>query len=288
MSSTRVITHRGLDSSLPNFPMESSIEAFRNQLERGYGLEFDVRRTKDNQLVVIHDSNLKRASGGSDHRDISEATLAEIVMTDFKGSHLASFGQVLSEIAHQQHAGALSAIHLKHDSQDESILDLILSGLADVHLDPNKLIMFDVKPESARYLKQKDPSLHLAASVAHSYDIERYNSAVGGTLLSIDEVLAHRDLFDWVWLDEWDRVDRGGARKVFYTKEVIEVLHNADISVALVTPELHASSPSLLGEEAHEDAKDLETLHLRLKEIISYGPDAVCTDYPDYVKSLLI
>lgn len=287
MASTRVITHRGLDQSRQNFPMESSIEAFRNQLERGYGLEFDVRRTKDDKLVVIHDSNLRRASGGSDTRDINAVPLAEIRAMDFKGSHLASFDYVLSEISHRQYAGALSAIHLKHGSQDEATLECILAGLAETNLNPDKFIIFDVNVETAQYLKQKNPAFHLAPSVAHSYDIERYNGVVGGTLLSVDEVLANKDLFDWVWLDEWDRVDRDGARKVFYTKEVIEVFHNAGISVALVTPELHASSPGLLGGEAHEDAKDLETLHVRLKEIISYGPDAVCTDYPDYVKSLL-
>lgn len=262
------------------------MEAFRDQFDRGYGIEFDIRRTADGQLVVIHDVDLKRVSTGRDLRKIHELTLAELVAMDLNGSRFGSFRQVLDLAARHQQRGALSAIHLKHSLQDESIPDRILNDLAVSGLDTDKYIVFDVKVGTARHLKQKDPALRLAPSAAHPYDIERYNSVVGGTLLSVEEVLAHRELFDWVWLDEWDRADRNGARKKFYTPEVFKAFHDAGLSVALVTPELHGTSPGLLGGEAHEDTKDPGTLMARIKEILSLGPDAVCTDYPDQIRSL--
>ena len=40
-----IITHRGLDPSYQNYYLESSIEAFDNQLNRGFGLEFDLQIT---------------------------------------------------------------------------------------------------------------------------------------------------------------------------------------------------------------------------------------------------
>ena len=281
-----VITHRGLDPSIQGFPMESSIEAFRNQLERGYGLEFDVRRTQDDRLVVIHDGNLKRASGGADTRDISAIPLAEILEMDFNGSHLASFAQVLQAIAERQREGSVSAIHLKSGSQDTPTLDLILADLKRSSLGAEKFVIFDVKIETAKYLKQRMPELHLVPSVAHSYDIERYNGVVGGTLLSVEEALTHRDLFYGVWLDEWDLADKDGGRKKFYTPEVFKVFQSAGLWVALVTPELHGTSPGLLGGEAHEDAHDHSVLMNRIKEILALSPDAVCTDFPDEVVAL--
>lgn len=42
---------------------ENSLAAFRAAAEAGYGAELDVRLTKDNVLVVIHDSDLERMCG---------------------------------------------------------------------------------------------------------------------------------------------------------------------------------------------------------------------------------
>ena len=58
--------------------------------------------------------------------------------------------------------------------------------------------------------------------------------------------------------------------------------------IALVTPELHGTSPHLLAGEAHPDAPkgDTETLFKRIKEIIDLKPNAICTDYPEEVSKL--
>ncbi|MBN1800730.1 MAG: glycerophosphodiester phosphodiesterase family protein [Candidatus Lokiarchaeota archaeon] len=55
------IGHRG---SLEKFE-ENTLIAFENALECGADyIEFDVRRTKDEKLVIIHDSNLERTTNG--------------------------------------------------------------------------------------------------------------------------------------------------------------------------------------------------------------------------------
>ena len=58
----RVYAHRGLyepDQSVP----ENSLPAFRRAVAAGYGSELDVQLTKDGQIVVLHDDNMKRACG---------------------------------------------------------------------------------------------------------------------------------------------------------------------------------------------------------------------------------
>lgn len=56
----RNYAHRGLyekDQSVP----ENSLAAFSLAVEAGYGIELDIRLTRDGKMVVFHDSDLKRA-----------------------------------------------------------------------------------------------------------------------------------------------------------------------------------------------------------------------------------
>jgi glycerophosphoryl diester phosphodiesterase len=58
----RNFAHRGLhrlDKSVP----ENSLPAFDAAARIGYGVELDVRITKDGELVVFHDDNTKRVCG---------------------------------------------------------------------------------------------------------------------------------------------------------------------------------------------------------------------------------
>lgn len=54
--------HRGLHDIQAGIP-ENTMPAFRRAIEHGFGVELDVHLTADNQLIVIHDSNLKRLCG---------------------------------------------------------------------------------------------------------------------------------------------------------------------------------------------------------------------------------
>jgi glycerophosphoryl diester phosphodiesterase len=67
------IGHRGAKAYEP----ENTIRSFKKALEIGVNaVEFDVRKTKDNQLVVIHDAEVKRTTDGKGL--VSELTLKEI------------------------------------------------------------------------------------------------------------------------------------------------------------------------------------------------------------------
>lgn len=67
------VGHRGARAYAP----ENTIASFKKALEIGVdAVELDVRKTKDNQLVVIHDADVKRTTNGAGL--VSELTLAEI------------------------------------------------------------------------------------------------------------------------------------------------------------------------------------------------------------------
>ncbi len=67
------IGHRGARAYAP----ENTIASFRKALEIGVdAVELDVRKTKDDQLVVIHDADVKRTTDGKGL--VGELTLKEI------------------------------------------------------------------------------------------------------------------------------------------------------------------------------------------------------------------
>ena len=279
-----ILTHRGLEPEKDKYFAESSRESFADQIARGFGLEFDLQSTKDGDFVVLHDQTLARPTENFDNRKISEVTLTELLKMNTRDSHFVSFKELLQMIAANPKNPSINAIHIKSKLQEPAYLDKIAEELRGAYIE--RFVLFDLKIEAARYLKSKNENLHLAPSLAHPYDIERYNSAVGGTLLPIEIVIENSDLYDWVWLDEWDRTDQGGSSKSLYNKETFDRLRKAGFKIALVTPELHATSPGLLGGEAHQDAVTRMKLEKRFKEIVSLRPDAVCTDYPDIIKKL--
>ena len=53
------IAHRGIHEKY----LENTIPAFKEAIKRGYAIELDIQFTKDKQIIVFHDENLKRIYG---------------------------------------------------------------------------------------------------------------------------------------------------------------------------------------------------------------------------------
>lgn len=270
---TQIITHRGLDPSNSHFPPESSFEAFSEHIKQGFSLEFDPNFTKDG-VVIWHDPTLSRLSKGTDNRSFLELTTKEVLQYY---PHLCSLDKLLQLISESQ--STCHALHLKGNFHSIDHLKR-LSEILSAHPEAlQKLFAFDIPPHVAKQLKQLCPELQLAPSVAHPYDIKRFNPCVYNTLQAIEQAIEHKELYSWVWLDEWDRTEPNNSQKALYTSDNMQKLSSAGYKIALVTPELHATSPHLLGGESHPDAED-SRWKSRIQEIIQLSPDAMCTDHP--------
>lgn len=284
-----IISHRGLEPSKENFYPESSLEAFEDQLQRGFGIEFDPNFVKDG-IVINHDVTLTRISKGNDGRNFSDITVKEattIRYGDKTKGRMPTFDELMNLV--RKSSAPIHALHLKGKFQAEEFLDRLVAKLEEYEDLVPRLVIFDAKPETARYLKKKNASLVLAPSVANPYDVIKYNSVVFETLITTEDAIRFRNegLFEWVWLDEWALSNENHPQKIFYNEETFGKLKNVGYKIALVTPELHATSPGLLSGESHPDAASKEKLFTRIQEIIGLSPDAVCTDYPEEVRSLL-
>ena len=79
------IAHRGLHNDEYT---ENGIKAFENAIKNNLAFEFDIHLTKDNELVVCHDENLKRTTG-------KEGIIEDLTLKGIKDNyHLLDGGEV--------------------------------------------------------------------------------------------------------------------------------------------------------------------------------------------------
>ncbi len=88
------ISHRGLHD-LNNLRWENTLPAFQAAVDAGFAIECDVHLTKDNQVIVFHDNDLKRLAnreGSISDLTLDEARQLKIGTTN---DHAPSLGEML-------------------------------------------------------------------------------------------------------------------------------------------------------------------------------------------------
>lgn len=92
--------HRGLHDHASGLP-ENSMPAFARAVKQGYGIELDVQLTADGQVVVFHDSDLKRAC--QEQGKLAQMTYSDLQSLQIFNSQetIPLFSEVLSLVAGQ-------------------------------------------------------------------------------------------------------------------------------------------------------------------------------------------
>ncbi|MBQ2737354.1 MAG: glycerophosphodiester phosphodiesterase [Clostridia bacterium] len=114
--------HRGLHGTVggyDTYAAENSLTAFARAKEQGFGIELDVRLTKDGSLVVFHDDTLDRVCGISGRVDaltLSELSEARLSGTD---DTVPTFAEVLALIGGE----VPLLIELKGESMSAEVAD---------------------------------------------------------------------------------------------------------------------------------------------------------------------
>ena len=135
------IGHRGARAYEP----ENTLRSFRKALEIGVdAVEFDVRKTKDNQLIVIHDPDVKRTTDGEGL--VNELTLEEIKgFSAEKGEKIPTLQEALDFLDTK----VKIVIELKETGYEDKVL-------AEVHekgLEKN-VVVVSFKEEALRKVKE--------------------------------------------------------------------------------------------------------------------------------------
>ncbi|MEO6419028.1 MAG: glycerophosphodiester phosphodiesterase family protein [Polyangiaceae bacterium] len=144
---TLVVGHRGGRGE--GWPPENTIASLeRAHVEEADAVEIDIRLSRDGEVVVCHDPDLSRMTGGSDVRWVAALSMAELAKVRLLGSSegVPTLREVL---AWCRERGMAINIELKHDQPDRT---RFLVALARVLLQPRVDIL----------LSSFDPALLLA------------------------------------------------------------------------------------------------------------------------------
>jgi glycerophosphoryl diester phosphodiesterase len=112
------IGHRGARAYAP----ENTLASFKKAIEIGVdAVELDVRKTKDNQLVVIHDAGVKRTTNGEGL--VSELTLKEIKNLSADGEKIPTLLETLDFLDKTVRV----FVELKETGIEEQVLSIVHS-----------------------------------------------------------------------------------------------------------------------------------------------------------------
>lgn len=285
-----IVTHRAINiidnKKNEAFALESNRSAFLNQLQDGFGLEFDIQPLKNDSFVVTHNNNLKKLTNNKDLRLFADINYQDFKSINFEKNSIFFLDDILDLI--DIYAKKICFLHLKHSCQEKKFLDRLIQILLSKKSVLKSIVIFDLRPKSAIYLKTNIPELNLAASVSHEYDIKRFGLFTGNTLLSLNEIISYKDLYNWAWMDEWDTKHDTNPNKSFVNENNISLLKNNSFNVAVVSPELHGSSPGLLANEEHQSSKNILSLKEKWTEWAMFEIEAICSDYANEIRNMLI
>lgn len=164
-----VVAHRGLLLHAP----ENTLANFRACLELRVGFELDVYRSKDGQLVCIHDRTVDRTTNGTGA--VNQLTLAELKKLDagswfssvFSGETIPTIDEVFRLLARYPRAEVLIAVDVK---QADPKVERELIQMANRHSVLDRLLFIGNTITDAAVrgrLYQTSKSAHIA-HVAHN------------------------------------------------------------------------------------------------------------------------
>jgi glycerophosphoryl diester phosphodiesterase len=122
----RIVGHRGLIRHAPEQTMADFDACFDLRLS----LELDVRKTRDGQLVVIHEATLERTTDGKG--TVADMSLREIQRLDagskfdpaFAGERVPTLEEVFARMKERKAAGILIAVDLKTPEIETDVVKL--------------------------------------------------------------------------------------------------------------------------------------------------------------------
>ncbi|MGL4488883.1 MAG: glycerophosphodiester phosphodiesterase family protein, partial [Rhizobiaceae bacterium] len=179
----RPIAHRGLHDGNKQV-WENTLDAFAAAKSRNFTIECDVHLTKDNQVIVFHDGDLKRLTGrdGAVHEHSGDEMRA--LRIGGTAQHVPTLGQMLDLVD----GSVPLVIELKGDAgHDDGLVEALAHGLSgyagqvavmsfDHHLIRDfKKHMPDVPSGlTAEGLREADMEAHFSM-LAHDIDFVSYN-----------------------------------------------------------------------------------------------------------------
>lgn len=120
-----IIAHRGIGNKYQPNTIKALKEALNDS--RVDGVELDIRLTKDNKIVIIHDMLINRLSDG--YGFVKNMTLNELKQHNFGNKEYPSQIDTLSEFLKNIKTNKIIVIEIKEETNNDKIIYVLLNEL---------------------------------------------------------------------------------------------------------------------------------------------------------------
>ena len=180
--------HRGCSAVAP----ENTIAAFQKILDhRIPGVELDIQIARTGELVVCHDSNLKRTTGKdalireTDLDEIRSLDAGSWFSPDFSGEGIPLLDEVLDLLGNEVYYD----IEIKHWDRDGGELERKAVETIQRRGIRERTLLSSFNPYSVKAVRRLDPTLHTAHIYTRHTGFPWYLSTGAGRLICRPEVL---------------------------------------------------------------------------------------------------
>ena len=129
---------------------ENSFSAYERAIERGYGIEIDIRFSKDGSLVVFHDETLKRVCGVD--KRVSDLTVSEL--KELRLGNTADTIPTLAELLSFIDGRAPLLIEIKQDVGEGNVAEAAVEALKSYKGD---FLIQSFNPKAVAVFRKKMP-----------------------------------------------------------------------------------------------------------------------------------
>ncbi len=156
--STLVFGHRGASKYAPM----NTLTAFELAAEQGAdGVELDVHRTKDGELVIVHDFTVDKTTDGSGV--VQEMTLAELKSLDagrwfsdeFVGVRVPTLGEVFEAVGQK----LIINVEIKSVTQDTDGVEQLIADMIVAHNMEDRVIVSSFNPLALHRFRAISPDI---------------------------------------------------------------------------------------------------------------------------------
>ncbi len=171
---TEITAHRGYSSEYP----ENTMPAFEAAMDSGADwIELDVQETADGEIVVMHDSNLKRTAGTD--RNIWEVSYEELRDMDvgrWRGEEFAGTGiSTLAEVMERCRGHSRLNIEIKPTGHENGIVEKVLALIGEYDYAGDCVVAsmsYEVLEEVKRQNSEIETVYVMRSAYGHFADLE--------------------------------------------------------------------------------------------------------------------
>jgi len=211
-----VIAHRGISAKAP----ENTLAAFR-MAARAEGIdmiELDVRLTKDNEVIVLHDRTLQRTTTGNGAarkytlKEIQEYDAGSWFHPSFSSERVPTLRQVLEELGDKLWFNIEIKSDLFHRESREFLAQQVLNVVRDTSM-LHRVLFSSFDHALVAAIKQKEPQSYTGILYNLYSDFLFFPSTLVKRVNADALVCARHELRDWMLND----VHKNGIAVYVYT-----------------------------------------------------------------------